>query len=141
MVTRKKPLLFLIFATSLLPLADARTITDLEITNVGQSHGDNDGFAERNCKIFTPTLKQIRHYFEQAYPVELHVILDARYSACYATGSIDFSDGARGKWKIASSGAGGIRWDDGGYSPIYYKHNQWIDIFECSYGMEDAPEC
>jgi len=124
MVTRKKPLLFLIFATSLLPLADARTITDLEITNVGQSHGDNDGFAERNCKIFTPTLKQIRHYFEQAYPVELHVILDARYSACYATG-----------------GAGGIRWDDGGYSPIYYKHNQWIDIFECSYGMGDDAEC
>lgn len=63
----------------------------------------------------------------------LSFIVHERYSPCYATGSIEFSNNTRGKWKISSSGGGVLRWDTGDVVALFDNYYKWADPFEGTY--------
>ncbi len=119
----------------------ARTINKIVISEVGKSANQKDETVVNLCKKFRPTLKQVRRYFTKAYPVESYISTTERYSDCYATGTIEFSDNSKGDWTISSSGTGGITWTRGDYVNLLYKHNKWYDPFACTYGLGDEGEC
>ncbi|WP_157642420.1 hypothetical protein [Burkholderia ubonensis] len=119
----------------------SRDITRLTIDGVGLSKNANDRGIVEACKKFVPTLSQVRRYFLKAYPVESYVGTTQRYSDCYATGSIEYSDKRKGAWTISSGGTGGIVWARGDYVHLFYKYNKWHDPFACSYGSGDEGEC
>ncbi|WP_439889534.1 hypothetical protein ACS7SF_09385 [Ralstonia sp. 25C] len=119
----------------------ARTVKKITITEVGKSVNQKDEAIVSACKRFRPTIKQLHRYFNNAYPVESYIGTTERYSDCYATGTIEFSDNSKGVWRLKSSGTSGITWTRGDYVDLFYKHNKWYDPFACSYGLSDEGEC
>jgi len=142
MVIKSAHLFALAIVSAISISARARTATHIHITMVGQSFSDDDKFAVESCnEHFRPSEQQLRHYFQHAYPVERYFGNSPRYSQCYATGTVEFSDGNHGEWIINSGGAGGITWPEGDSISIFFKHNKWVDPFSCTYGLSDALEC
>jgi hypothetical protein len=86
-------------------------------------------------------MNQVRQYFNKAYPVPASLGAHDRYSPCYATGTIKFSDGNEGKWKIASGGTGTLFWNNGDAVTLFYRGYKWRDPFSCMYGLSSEPEC
>lgn len=109
-------------------LSSARGVDEVTITVVGKSLENDDASIEQ-CKLFRPTVKQVRLYFSKAYPVPPVVTADRYYSPCYAEGRVTFSDGLSGTWRLYSSGAAGLNWMDGGGVNLLYRKNQWRDPF------------
>ncbi|MDF0605764.1 hypothetical protein HZU77_008875 [Neisseriaceae bacterium TC5R-5] len=106
----------------------ARSIDKITITEAGRmSTVESDKRYEPTCKQFKPTLKQVRNYFTKAYTVPGKLMVHDRYAPCYATGSIKYSDGFQGKWRLYSSGTAWLEWLDGGKIYLLYKKNKWLD--------------
>jgi hypothetical protein len=130
------------FISSLIALlcsaSQARTVTSIKITESGQSRDES---AMENCRKFQPTLTQVKEFFSKAYPVEGYVLSHERYSSCYATGVLKFSDGSGGEWKLSSSGVATFTFSRGDTVTLFHRKNRWHDPFACSYGPRDEPEC
>ncbi len=95
------------------------------------------------CKGFHPGANQVKRFFQRAYPVESFVITTERYSPCYASGTILFSDRNQGEWRLYSGGTATIRWNRGGTVDLLHKQrNGWRDPFAGAYGLcDDRSEC
>lgn len=76
---------------------DAAPLTVAELT-ISVRGATVDPETAEMCKGFRPTAPQIKRYFLRAYRVESHVITTERYSPCYASGKIKFSDNNMGEW-------------------------------------------
>jgi len=111
----------------------AGTIKSISIKEIGKSSTEED---KDICKLFKPTLAQLRRYFNKALPVPDRVITTVRYSPCYAKGTLEFSDGYEANWVVSSGGGGGLDWLIGGRVYLLYKGNAWIDPYKGMYDDE-----
>ena len=108
-------------------MASARSVSEVKIAVTGRSEY-TDEHATAECKAFQPTIKQVKAYFERAYPVPPRFTMDTYYSPCYAEGTVEFSDGSRGEWRLHSSGAAGMDWlGSSGGVQLLYRKNAWRD--------------
>jgi len=119
----------------------ARSVVTVVIDEVGQNAEENDRNLTVGCKAFAPTVSQVRRYFLKAYPVESHVLTTERYSPCYATGTVEFSDHSSGRFQLYSGGTATLFWSRGGSVDLLYKQNRWHDPLACTYGLGDKPGC
>lgn len=119
--------------------ATQRSVVELTIRETGASeHADT----VEMCSRFKPTKAQLKRYLLRAYPVEGVLVVHDRYSPCYATGTIRFSDNSMGTWRLRSAGTAGVGWSRGGGAYLLHKYgNGWRDPFACSYGLGDVGEC
>jgi len=134
----------IVLVTLLLALpatSDARTVKKVIITETGQNAEPDDVDMTERCKIFQPTVAQVKRYFSKAYPVEGYVITTERYSPCYATGVVKFSDNSFGEFRLRSSGTATLYWNRGDSVYLLYKHNKWGDPLACGYGLSSEGEC
>lgn len=134
---------FLFIAHSALaadPRPAPRTIVGVRIQEFGKSQDEGEREIDE-CKAFRPTPRDIREFFLKSYPVPARLGQHDRYSPCHATGTVEFSDNTRGKWKISSSGAGTLFWDTGDTVDLFYGDYRWKDPFACSYGSSSEGEC
>ena len=131
-------LLIFVLIGFLCSVSQARTVASIEITETGQSRDDT---AAENCKKFQPTPHQVKEFFSKAYPVEGYVLSHERYSSCYATGTLKFSDGSSGEWKLSSSGVATFIFSRGDVVTLFHRKNSWHDPFACTYGLGDKPQC
>lgn len=129
----------LLLAASTFVDAAPRKVAELTISETGATV---DPETAEMCKGFRPTAPQIKRYFLRAYPVESYVITTERYSPCYASGKIKFSDNNMGEWWLFSGGTATIKWNRGGSVDLLYKQkNGWRDPFAGGYGLCDKEEC
>jgi len=118
-----------------------RTIKEVRIDAAGLSHTLSDKNSIEGCKEFKPSTVQIEHYFKHAFPVEGYMMNIERYSPCYATGSVTFSDNTSATWSLMSSGVSSFEFDSGEHLYLYYKYNRWLDVAACTYGLSDELTC
>jgi len=110
------------------PYGQARTVTSVHITATGQTLKNVNNINEINaCKKFRLTKEQVMNYFSHAYPVESDLIVNSRYSSCYAEGDLNFSDGFFGTWRLYSSGGATFVFNRGDTVTFFYEHNKWFD--------------
>ena len=121
--------------------ANARTIRDVIILESGRSADPDDPNLSRACKKFRPTAKQVKEFFSKAYPVPKRFAVHERYSACYATGTINFDDFGTVRWTLSSGGTATIKWDEGEIVDVFNKKNGWYDPNACAYGLSSEIEC
>lgn len=130
-----------ITSTSMLSIrAPARTVSKVVVESVGQSDIKEDPPSE-GCKAFQPTVKQVREYFKNAYPVPANFGAHERYSPCYAKGTVEFSDKTSGTWKLSSGGTSTLLWSSGDAVTLFYRAYKWNDPFACMYGLGDEDGC
>lgn len=127
-------------------MGQERTVTQVTVGEVGLNIESNDARMTRACKVFRPTVDQVKRYFSKAYPVESYVLASERYSPCVATGTVAFTDNntggvTMGKFRLHSSGTAILRWDKGSFVTLLYKDNQWSDPYACIYGSDSEGEC
>jgi hypothetical protein len=132
-----RPIIF-VLAGFVFSVAQARTVTSIEIIETGQSR---DSSTAENCKKFQPTLSQLKNYFSKAYPVEGYMFTHERYSSCFAEGTLKFSDESDGKWELSSSGVATFIFSRGDVVTLFHRKNGWRDPFACTYGLSDKPKC
>lgn len=117
----------------------ARSVESLRIDRVGQVDENlKNEFAAKACRKFRPTTAQIIRFFNRAYPVEAYVTTNERYSPCYATGSLRFSDGSFGQWVLYSSGGAMFTFNRGDVVFLLHKKNGWHDPNACTYGKGEC---
>jgi hypothetical protein len=133
-------LLIAISASTLPVHVMSRTTSAVQIEEIGASRYPDKESVEK-CQTFTPTLKQVTHYFDNAYPVEADVALLERATPCYATGSLRFNDGTSGAWVLFSSGTASFTFQRGDHVTFYYPHIPWYDPTNCTYGQEEKKKC
>lgn len=134
---RSKACLILSSCFALLSFSSvAREVTRIGVEATGLYEHDSDPTVSIDCKKFRPTVRQIKHFFSRAYPVEGYVFMHSKYSPCYAKGSIDFADGHFGKWVLSSGGAASLTFNRGDHVTVYYPRNEWIDPFDAYDGDE-----
>lgn len=120
----------------------ARTVSSLSIDAAGQVDKSlQNEFAASACKKFRPTKAQVIRFFNRAYPVEAYVTTNDRYSPCYATGALRFSDGSFGQWVLYSSGTAMFTFNKGDVVYLLHKQNKWHDPNACTYGVGDTAQC
>jgi hypothetical protein len=137
----KIPTWVVIASMVVLPIpVHARTIQKIVIESLGQSDIAEDP-PSGGCRSFRPTPKQVREYFNKAYPMPAHFGAHERYSPCYASGTIEFDDKTSGRWKLTSGGTSTLRWDSGDAVTLFYRGYKWNDPFACMYGLSDEGEC
>ncbi|MBO9649389.1 MAG: hypothetical protein J7605_12820 [Variovorax sp.] len=120
----------------------ARTVLNLQIETTGQSDESlQNEAAARACRKFRPTQNQLVQFFNRAYAVEAAKIMHDRYSPCYATGKLRFSDGYFGEWVMYSSGVARFTFNGGDVVYLYHRGNRWYDPNACTYGLADEGEC
>lgn len=141
MVSPYTPALLLALLLTLPATGSARTVKKIAIHEVGQSVDQSDVLMTESCKAFRPTVSQVKRYFSKAYPVEGYVFTTERYSPCYATGEVEFSDNSFGKFQLRSGGTALLFWNRGDVVTLLYKRNKWHDPFACAYGLDDKGEC
>src|ERR1700756_4629444 len=81
-------------------LGYGRGVTSVVIEEVGKAMPDNDPMVAEWCKKFKPTVKQVKRFFSNAFPIEGRIVHHDYYSPCYATGTVSFPDSSSGKWVI-----------------------------------------
>ncbi|WP_034946507.1 hypothetical protein [Erwinia oleae] len=142
MVNILHSLLILLYAVNVAQVnaASDRKIVSIEINETGKSEDDAEN-VKSGCRNFIPDMKDIRAFFLNSQPVPLSFIVRDRYSPCYATGSVEFNNSFRGRWKIYSSGGGVLFWDTGDKVSLFYKRYTWRDPFECIYDAVDEEDC
>jgi|SRR5579863_2080634 len=122
------------FCLGLFPVSSvAREVKHVVVEKTGLYEHSNDPTIPRECEKFRPTAGQIKIFFSRAYPVERYVLMHSRYSSCYAVGTIEFSDGHFGRWKLFSGGVAELRFNRGDVVTVFYGKNKWIDPFEGGY--------
>lgn len=123
-----------------------RTVTHVTVDKVGLNINPNDAGMTHSCKVFRPTVDQVKRYFSKAYPVESYMLTTERYSPCVAIGTVEFTDNAtgkisRGEFQLRSSGTASLWWSRDDSVDLLYKDNQWGDPLACGYGLSDELEC
>jgi len=112
------------------------------IEETGRNIDTQDTFLTEHCKAFKPTVNQVKRYFSKAYPVDGYVHTHERYSPCYATGKVKFSDNSSGTFQLSSGGTALLTWSRSEDTVrLLYKRNEWHDPFACMYGLSDKPTC
>jgi hypothetical protein len=113
-------------------LSNARGVKSVTIEEVGKS-------SMEECSQFRPTEKQVKRFFSRAVPVQSRLVIDDWYSPCHADGTIVFTGGGSGKWRLYSGGTATLTWSTGSDVVYLYngRNNGWHDPFECGYGYED----
>lgn len=139
-----KRIFFILYAVLPLNVAVAshtalRTIEEIKINETGKSDDKSINVID-GCRAFKITEEEVREYFSKSYPVPLNFNIHERYSPCYATGFIEFSDNTRGKWKISSSGGATLLWDTGDVVTLFYNDYKWTDPFAGTYTSEDESD-
>ncbi|WP_454733665.1 MULTISPECIES: hypothetical protein [Cupriavidus] len=113
--------------------ASSRGVDRVVIQATGLHESSNDPTIPQECRKFQPTENQVRHFFAKAYPVERYVLMHSRYSSCYATGMVFFSDGHFGKWRLFSGGVADLEFNRGDMLTVFHGNNKWIDPFAGGY--------
>jgi hypothetical protein len=106
----------------------ARQANAVAIERTGLSEHD-DEYSVALCKRFRPTTAQVRKFLEHARDVETHVHTHDRYSPCYATGTVEFAGGLKGRWQIHSGQTGVLRTDDKRAATLLCLTCRWVDPF------------
>ena len=125
----------------MLAFGQDRTVIEVTIEAVGLNGDPPERNSAEGCMAFKPTVPQVEHYFKHAFPVEGYMITTDRYSPCYATGSVTFSDNSSATWRLYSSGVASFFFNSNDHVYLYYKHNRWIDVTACTYGLGDEGDC
>ncbi|TSP10393.1 MULTISPECIES: hypothetical protein [Cupriavidus] len=112
------------------PTVDAREVKAVAIEAVGLSRLEE--MAEP-CRKFRPSAAQIKRFFSRAYPVDAIYYSKKIWSPCWAEGTVEFSDGNRGKWRLNSGGVAYLQWSHSGDVILYHKTNGWADPFRDGY--------
>jgi hypothetical protein len=112
----------------------------LVINEAGKSSDDTEDTVY-SCKAFRPTKRDVTNFFLRSYAVPAKMGTHDRYSPCYASGLVEFSDNTRGNWRISSGGTGTLNWDTGDIVYLFYPHSGWKDPFACTYGVNDEGDC
>jgi hypothetical protein len=115
---------FFLVATSL--HVQARVVDSVIIEASGLSM-EPERISTERCKSFEPTVEQVIHYFNNAYPVEADFATRERYTPCYAKGKLKFSDNFSGEWLLYSSGTASFNFQLGDFVTFYYQNNEWND--------------
>lgn len=97
-------------------------------------HGDD--YARKLCKAFNPRVAQIRKFLQQAKEVDSRIHTHDRYSPCYATGIVEFSDGSKGEWQIHSGRTGILKTAPDQAVVLYCKTCRWKDPFAGTYDVK-----
>jgi len=126
-----------VFATQ----ANARTIQNVVILETGRNSNSSDQRLSEDCKKFNPTARQVKEFFTKAYIVPNRFVVHDRFSPCYASGTLEFSDYGKVNWSITSGGAGGISWYEGEGVYLYYRSYKWFDPMACTYGDGEVMRC
>ncbi len=119
----------------------ARTILRVSVSQSGLSAEPDDANLTRACKRFKPTAKQVQAFFSKAYPVRRSYAVHERYSGCYATGTVVFSESGEARWSLSSGGAATIEWDTAEIVDVFYPRYGWHDPNACTYGSASAGDC
>ena len=123
-------------------LVQARTISSITIKFTGRDLSlkpDHDLSPE--CIKFNPTVEQIKQFFTKAHPVGGYMHGEERYTPCYASGQIEFSDNKSAEWGLYSSGIGIVTFSKNNQVLLFYQDYEWYDPTACTYGMGDEDEC
>jgi hypothetical protein len=112
------------------PVAHARAVKAVTIDAVGLSRLEE---MAQECKKFRPSVKLVKRYFSRAYPVDAIYYSKKFWSPCWASGTIEYADGNRGKWRLSSGGAAYLEWSHSGEVILYFKNNGWQDPFGSGY--------
>jgi len=104
----------------------ARTVDLVVIEEEGKSM-DADPTLVEKCRAFKPTVEQVTHYFNYAYPIEADWAIEERYTPCYAAGIVTFNDDAYGAWILYSSGTASFNFRRGDHVTFFYRYNEWVD--------------
>lgn len=107
---------------------------DVKSVHITKMHISKNEDAQHFCKYFTPSLHQVQSYFSKAYPVPGKWSIHTYYSPCHSEGTIEYTDGNRGRWILKSSGISIVIWEKSGSTILFYDKNPWYDPFEGSYG-------
>jgi len=118
----------------------SRTTSDIQIEVIGASEYPDQEFAGK-CREFKPTLEQLIHYFDNAYPVEADFARLDRATPCYTAGTLSFNDGVSGEWVLYSGGTASFTFRRGDHVTFYYQHNSWYDPTNCTYGDDERKRC
>lgn len=115
--------------------APPRQVKAVTIMQHGLSeHGDD--YARKLCKAFNPRIAQVRKFLRQAKEVDSRIHTHDRYSPCYATGKVEFSNGSKGEWQIHSGRTGILKTADGQAVVLYCKTCRWKDPFAGGYDVK-----
>lgn len=69
---------------------------------------------QEDCKTFTLTEQDVRNYFAQADQIDHGDFTEVvEWSACQATGTVEFDDGSRANWRLQRYRAGQLVYPDG----------------------------
>lgn len=112
-----------------------RQVKAVTIMQHGLSEHDDDR-ARKLCKAFNPRIAQVRKFLQQAKEVDSRVHTHDRYSPCYATGKVEFSDGSEGEWQIHSGRTGILKIARGEAVVLYCKTCRWKDPFAGGYDVK-----
>lgn len=119
-----------------------RTVKRVVMEETGLNIDTEDAFLTEHCKSFKPTASQVKRYFSRAYPVDGYIHTHERYSPCYATGEVKFSDNSSGTFQLSSGGAALLTWSKSQDTVrLLYKRNPWYDPFACMYGLSEKLDC
>ncbi|MGV3345038.1 hypothetical protein ACGVWS_04580 [Enterobacteriaceae bacterium LUAb1] len=139
MVNKKTILVIICSAFSSLAWSDK--VTNIEIEESGISYEGHSKVEQEGCKLFRPTKEQMINYFNKASELEYGGSTEHQYySPCIATGTVTFKDKTSVKWTVQSSGFGYGTFSNKKFINFFYKDNQWVDPFQCTYAMGDEPE-
>lgn len=113
-IVSNRKIAFVLAIILMLPLVGkARDVAHVRLEKVGLNLDAGDKNLTEGCKDFRPTTNQVNRYFSKAYPVESYVLTTTRYSPCYATGTVKFTDGSSGRFQLYSGGAATLFWSRG----------------------------
>ena len=128
MITKVVSCIALIYLIGLPMASQARTIKSITIDYPGMILDDvSDAYLTRECKKFSPTEAQIKHYFAKAHPVSGFILNEDHYSPCFASGDITFGNNKSGRLRMYSGGVAVIHYSSEEQEILYYHNYEWQD--------------
>jgi hypothetical protein len=118
--------------------SQARTVDLVVIHEEGKSMEAEPELVEM-CRAFKPTIAQLTHYFNYAYPIEADWATQERYTPCYASGIVTFNDNTYGEWTLYSGGTASFTFRRGDHITFFYRYNAWIDPTKDAYAPLEKP--
>src|ERR1700750_3215890 len=88
----------------LLAFGQARSVKILRIDVTGKVNA-TDLKKIALCRTFKPTLQQAKHFSTRADYIPKATVTAERDAACYATGSLIYSDNSHATWTLYSNGS------------------------------------
>jgi len=94
-------------------------VTKISVSKNGAVEKGSD-FSSENCEGFQLSESALRNYFSKAKLTnenDAHHTLD--WSACYASGTVEFRDGKKGEWSVSRYRLGEVSIEQGGKFTLY----------------------